>query len=306
MVARRGRVACLHRPRPAAQDAVQRGEYLVHAGGCVSCHTVPGGAPFAGGRALATPFGTFYTPQHHARRRDRHRAVDRCAVPSARCARAGGRMAPAISRYSRTRVSPTSPMRMHWRSRRICSRCRRCGRRTGRTTWRFRSRGGSCKSAGGCCSFARGRSAPDPSHDAVYNRGAYLVTALGHCGECHTPRNVLGAMKPSLALAGTRDGPDGQAVPNITPDRTTRHRRLGQRRHRHAAEDRTHTGAERGEGSDARGCAGRAEDAQRCRPGGDRGVSAGAEAYGLCRRERSEAISMKARNFMEIASLRSQ
>ena len=46
----------------AAQDAVQRGEYLVHAGGCVSCHTVPGGLPFAGGRALATPFGTFYSP----------------------------------------------------------------------------------------------------------------------------------------------------------------------------------------------------------------------------------------------------
>jgi mono/diheme cytochrome c family protein len=46
----------------AAQDAVTRGEYLVHAGGCVSCHTAPGGTAFAGGRALATPFGTFYSP----------------------------------------------------------------------------------------------------------------------------------------------------------------------------------------------------------------------------------------------------
>jgi hypothetical protein len=45
-----------------AQDAVHRGAYLVHAGGCVSCHTVPGGTPFAGGRALQTPFGTFYSP----------------------------------------------------------------------------------------------------------------------------------------------------------------------------------------------------------------------------------------------------
>ena len=45
-----------------AQDAVQRGAYLVHAGGCASCHTMPGGAPFAGGRALETPFGTFYSP----------------------------------------------------------------------------------------------------------------------------------------------------------------------------------------------------------------------------------------------------
>src|SRR5712671_1635978 len=46
----------------APNDAVARGTYLVRAGGCVSCHTVPGGAPFAGGRALATPFGTFYSP----------------------------------------------------------------------------------------------------------------------------------------------------------------------------------------------------------------------------------------------------
>ena len=53
-------LACIG--QAVAQDAVQRGEYLVHAGGCVSCHTVPGGTPFAGGRALATPFGTFYSP----------------------------------------------------------------------------------------------------------------------------------------------------------------------------------------------------------------------------------------------------
>ncbi len=46
----------------AQTDAVARGEYLVRAGGCFSCHTAPGGAPLAGGRALATPFGTFYSP----------------------------------------------------------------------------------------------------------------------------------------------------------------------------------------------------------------------------------------------------
>jgi len=46
----------------APPDLVARGEYLLHAGGCLSCHTAPGGAPLAGGRAIATPFGTFYTP----------------------------------------------------------------------------------------------------------------------------------------------------------------------------------------------------------------------------------------------------
>src|ERR1700736_2786588 len=46
----------------AEEDTVQRGEYLVHAGGCVSCHPPGGGEKLAGGRPLATPFGTFYSP----------------------------------------------------------------------------------------------------------------------------------------------------------------------------------------------------------------------------------------------------
>jgi len=63
------------------------------------------------------------------------------------------------------------------------------------------------------------QSAPDRS--VAYNRGAYLVTALAHCGECHTPRNLLGATQLGQQLAATPDGPDGQLVPNITPDPTT-------------------------------------------------------------------------------------
>jgi mono/diheme cytochrome c family protein len=69
--------------------------------------------------------------------------------------------------------------------------------------------------------FTPGPFQPSPERSATYNRGAYLVTALSHCGECHTPRNALGAMRPSLWLAGTADGPDGQVVPNITPDPAT-------------------------------------------------------------------------------------
>ena len=69
--------------------------------------------------------------------------------------------------------------------------------------------------------FTKGPFRPDPHADDAANRGAYLVTALGHCGECHTPRNVLGAMRKSLWLAGTVDGPDDDPVPNITPDAKT-------------------------------------------------------------------------------------
>jgi mono/diheme cytochrome c family protein len=59
---------------------------------------------------------------------------------------------------------------------------------------------------------------PDPEEDAELNRGAYLVKGPGHCGECHTPRNFLGAVDRDRAFAGTLDGPDGKKVPNITPE----------------------------------------------------------------------------------------
>ena len=51
------------------------------------------------------------------------------------------------------------------------------------------------------------------------HRGAYLVEALGHCGECHTPRNFLGGPQRDRFLAGTKSGPDGKSVPNLTPAR---------------------------------------------------------------------------------------
>ena len=52
-----------------------------------------------------------------------------------------------------------------------------------------------------------------------WNRGAYLVRALGHCGECHTPRNLLGGLDGARELAGNRNGPEGKRVSNITPHR---------------------------------------------------------------------------------------
>ena len=69
--------------------------------------------------------------------------------------------------------------------------------------------------------FDEHRFAPDSSRSAEWNRGAYLVTALAHCGECHTPRNMLGALQDDRTLAGNDHGPEGQLVANITPDRET-------------------------------------------------------------------------------------
>jgi mono/diheme cytochrome c family protein len=52
-------------------------------------------------------------------------------------------------------------------------------------------------------------------------RGEYLVRAVGHCGECHTPRTMTQATDNTRFLAGTPKGPDGDPVPNITPDKDT-------------------------------------------------------------------------------------
>jgi mono/diheme cytochrome c family protein len=69
--------------------------------------------------------------------------------------------------------------------------------------------------------FSPGPFRPAPERAEAYNRGTYLVTALAHCGECHTRRNWFGATEPDRFLAGNPHGPDGKPVPNITPDPQT-------------------------------------------------------------------------------------
>jgi mono/diheme cytochrome c family protein len=63
-------------PAVGEENTIERGEYLVRAGGCFSCHTVPGGEKLAGGRALATPFWDLLHPEHHARSGNRYRPLD--------------------------------------------------------------------------------------------------------------------------------------------------------------------------------------------------------------------------------------
>ena len=61
----------------------------------------------------------------------------------------------------------------------------------------------------------------DPSRSKTWNRGAYLSNAMAHCGECHTQRNILGGLKSSMHYAGSKEGPEGEVAPNITPDQET-------------------------------------------------------------------------------------
>ena len=203
-----------------AQDEVQRGEYLVRAGGCVSCHTAAGGTAFAGGRALATPFGTFYSPNITP---DPETGIGRWT--NAQFLRAlregigpdGTRYFPVFPYTSFTNITDADALaiKAYLFSLQPVHQANRPHDVAFPFSWRFLQRGWRL------LYFNEGPFRPNPSYDAEYNRGAYLVTALAHCGECHTPRNMFGAVKAGAVLSGTRDGPDGQMVPNITPDPTT-------------------------------------------------------------------------------------
>lgn len=203
-----------------AQEPATRGEYLVHAGGCISCHTAPGSTAFAGGRALATPFGTFYSPNITpdldtgiGRWTDAQflRALRQGVRPD------GSRYFPVFPYTSFTNMTDADALaiKAYLFSLPAIRQADRPHDVAFPFSWRLLQRGWRM------LFFTEGPFHADPSRDAGYNRGAYLVTALAHCGECHTPRNMLGALETSMALAGTRDGPDGQPVPNITPDPAT-------------------------------------------------------------------------------------
>ena len=199
-------------------DAAKRGEYLFNAGGCFGCHTdvKNSGAPLAGGRALGTPFGTFYGPnitpdmQYGLGRwseADFKRAMRHGERPD------GANLFPVFPYTSFTNITDAD-LKDLWAYLRTITPVAKPNRehavsfpfnvRAGMTGWKW-------------INFTPGPFRPDPARSAEVNRGAYLVQALAHCAECHTPRNIMGGLERSKAFSGTPDGPEGERVPNITP-----------------------------------------------------------------------------------------
>lgn len=202
----------------AAGDA-KRGAYLAKIANCVGCHTEDrvGALPYAGGRALKTPFGTFFGPNITP---DRSAGIGNWSEADfIRAMRFGVRpdsaaYFPSFPYPSYTKITDTDLQDL-WAYLRtlkpepLASRPHELGFffqwRFSVAFWKF-------------AFFTPGPFATDPGRSALINRGAYLVQAVGHCGECHTPRNVLGGPNKSRALAGGK-GPDGKQVPNLTPTR---------------------------------------------------------------------------------------
>ena len=196
----------------AAQGDAKRGAYLAKAGGCLGCHTESkdGATPYAGGRALKTPFGTFYGPNitPHAdagigrwSEQDFVRALREGVRPD------GAHYFPAFPYPSFTRIvdADLRDLFAYLRSLPPSSRANQphdlgfpFGWRWLVWFWKF-------------FFFDPGPYAADPALSAVLNRGAYLTSALGHCGECHTPRNFLGGPKMSRFLGGAKLAEGGSA-----------------------------------------------------------------------------------------------
>lgn len=177
---------------PPAGESVARGAYLVRVGNCMACHTERGGAPFAGGRAIETPFGTIYasnlTPHkatgigdwssshfwramHHGRSRDGRLLYPAFPYPNyTLVTRADSDAIHAFLRSLPAADRPNTPHRLRWPY----------STQAALAVWR-------------ALYFSPGAHEDDRAQPAEWNRGAYLVRGLGHCSACHTARNTFGA-----------------------------------------------------------------------------------------------------------------
>ena len=203
----------------SAQGDAKRGQYLATAGGCVGCHTEDkkDAAPFAGGRALKTPFGTFYGPNitpHPESGIGRWTEADFVRAMRLGDRPDGANYFPAFPYPSFTRISDAD-LRDLWAYLRTLAPSSRASRAHDLHFpfgWRWLVTGWKW------FFFTPGPVANDSLRTQALNRGAYLVQALGHCGECHTPRNFLGGPIRDRFLAGGK-GPDDKRIPNLTPTR---------------------------------------------------------------------------------------
>ena len=177
----------------------EQGRYLANAGNCVSCHTRPGGAPFAGGVPFVTPLGTIYSTNITP---DVLTGIGSWSVADLRramqhgVARNGDYLFPAFPYVSFTKVSDADITAIYAYLRTL-------------PAVRYRPPDNGVMFAmrwpmllWNSLYFKPERFAISLAGTGEWNRGAYLVEGLGHCGACHTPRNLLLAELPAEAYQG--------------------------------------------------------------------------------------------------------
>lgn len=194
---------------------IERGRYLARISNCEACHASPDGLAYAGGVALASPFGTFYGTNITPARShgiggwtpdDLFRTLRWGIMPD------GSRLYPSMP-YTSYHHMARADSDAIWAYLMSLPAIEKPDRphdigfpyniRTGIELWNVLYRPSSPMS-------------PVPERDEAWNRGRYLVDAVAHCGECHTPRNALYAMQRDAYLQGEHI--DGALAPDITPE----------------------------------------------------------------------------------------
>jgi mono/diheme cytochrome c family protein len=175
-------------------DLLARGEYITRAADCVACHTAEGGKPFAGGRAFNLPFGVLYSPNitpDQATGIAGYSDDEWVSVLHKGVARGGKHLYPAMPYTSYTQMSREDALAVKAY---LMSLAPVHGSvPENRIGFPFNQRWGLM--FWNLFNNPDRRFQPDGSKTADYNRGAYLTEALGHCGECHTPRNFMMGLK---------------------------------------------------------------------------------------------------------------
>ncbi len=196
-------------------ELIKKGEYLAQAGDCIACHTKPGSLSFAGGLPISTPFGIIYSPNITS---DTEYGIGNWTSAQFTKAMREG-IAPNGSNYFPVFPYPSfnkltnadiAALKAYFDAVPPIPQPNKPVDMPIPFRWRFLQFFWKLM----FFDFQKGPFKLDPHQNAQWNRGAYLVQGLGHCGMCHTPLNPLGAAQERYALTG--GFVSGSYAPNIS------------------------------------------------------------------------------------------
>jgi mono/diheme cytochrome c family protein len=201
-----------------AASLAERGEYLTRAADCAVCHTAKGGTPFAGGLAFVLPFGTIYstniTPDTETGIGSYTDADFLNAVHKG-IGRGNTKLYPAMPYASYTYMSDADALAI----KAYLFSIKPVHAPSLKNTLAFPFNQRALMSMWSVLFNSDKRFEPHVDRSAEWNRGAYLAEALGHCGECHTPRNLFFALNNRQKFGGAVQA--GWRAYNITADRSS-------------------------------------------------------------------------------------
>lgn len=197
-------------------NLIQKGKYLVTVGDCVSCHTTPNGPEFSGGLKINTPFGVLYSPNitpdpetgiGNWSREDFYKALHNGIGKN------GEHLYPALPYVFYTKITKNDIEAMYAYFKSLPPTKNKIPKNNMSFPYNIRQALWGWK----LLNFKPQTFETHPDQSIEWNRGAYLVEGLGHCGSCHTPRNFIGAIKDDRSYQGAQIA--AWYAPDITSNR---------------------------------------------------------------------------------------